>query len=129
MGRSPRHRPPRRIDHDRPYLAHSALTEPPFSKEVPEGKLWLLTSKQIIVDTRLEALAERASVVIVGEPGVCKMGVLRGLRHRIPAAGFRLYDADPFSSSRTPADAPHPGRLGNYQQACSVTAAAPRLAG
>ena len=73
-----------------PYLAHFALTEPPFSKEIPDSDLWLPTSKQAVVDTLLEALTERASVVLVGEPGVGKTCVLRALRHRIPAAGFRL---------------------------------------
>ncbi len=73
-----------------PYLAHFALNEPPFSKEVPDGELWLPTSKQIIVDTLLDALTEHASIVLVGEPGVGKTCVLRALRHRIPAAGFRL---------------------------------------
>ena len=73
-----------------PYLAHFGLTEPPFSKEIPDGELWLPSSKQLVVDTLLEALAERASIVLVGEPGVGKTCVLRALRHRIPAAGFRL---------------------------------------
>jgi type II secretory pathway predicted ATPase ExeA len=67
-----------------PYLAHFALHEPPFSKEIPDGELWLPSSKQAIVDTLLEALDERASVVLVGEPGVGKTCVLRALRHRIP---------------------------------------------
>ena len=73
-----------------PYLAHFALKEPPFSKEIADGELWLPASKQAVVDTLLEALDERASVVLVGEPGVGKTCVLRALRHRIPAAGFRL---------------------------------------
>ena len=73
-----------------PYLAHFALTEPPFSKEVPDGDLWLPSSKLAVVDALLEALDEHASVVLVGEPGVGKTCVLRALRHRIPAAGFRL---------------------------------------
>lgn len=73
-----------------PYLAHFALTTPPFSKEVPDGELWLPTSKQAVVDTLLDALTEHQSVVLVGEPGVGKTCVLRALRHRIPAAGFRL---------------------------------------
>ena len=73
-----------------PYLAHFALTAPPFSKEVPDGELWLPTSKQTVVDTLLDALTEHQSVVLVGEPGVGKTCVLRALRHRIPAAGFRL---------------------------------------
>lgn len=73
-----------------PYLAHFALKEPPFSKEVPDAELWLPESKQAVVDGLLDALGERASVVLVGEPGVGKTCVLRALRHRIPAAGFRL---------------------------------------
>jgi len=73
-----------------PYLAHFALKDPPFTKEVPDGELWLPSSKQAIVDTLLEALDDKASVVLVGEPGVGKTCVLRALRHRIPAAGFRL---------------------------------------
>jgi type II secretory pathway predicted ATPase ExeA len=73
-----------------PYLAHFALTEPPFSKEIPDGDLWLPTSKHVVVDSLIEALTERASAILVGEPGVGKTCVLRALRHRIPAAGFRL---------------------------------------
>ena len=72
------------------YLAAFGLKEPPFSKEVPDGDLWLPTSKAVVVDTLLEALGERASVVATGEPGVGKTCVLRALRHRIPTAGFRL---------------------------------------
>ena len=73
-----------------PYLAHFALKDAPFSKEIADGELWLPASKQAVVDTLLEALDERASVVLVGEPGVGKTCVLRALRHRIPAAGFKL---------------------------------------
>ena len=73
-----------------PYLAHFALKDAPFSKEILDADLWLPSSKQVVVDTLLEALDERASVVLVGEPGVGKTCVLRALRHRIPAAGFRL---------------------------------------
>jgi type II secretory pathway predicted ATPase ExeA len=72
------------------YLAHFGLKEPAFSKEIPDGDLWLPSSKLGIVDALLEALDERASVVLVGEPGVGKTCVLRALRHRIPAAGYRL---------------------------------------
>lgn len=73
-----------------PYLTHFGLREPPFSKELADGELWLPASKQAVVDGLLDALDERASVVLVGEPGVGKTCVLRALRHRIPAAGFRL---------------------------------------
>jgi type II secretory pathway predicted ATPase ExeA len=72
------------------YLAAFGLKEPPFSKEIPDSDLWLPTSKEVVVDSLLDALAERASVVLTGEPGVGKTCVLRALRHRIPTAGFRL---------------------------------------
>lgn len=73
-----------------PYLAHFDLREPPFSKEIPDANLWLPASKQAVVEGLLDALSEHASVVLVGEPGVGKTCVLRALRNRIPAAGFRL---------------------------------------
>ena len=72
------------------YLTAFGLKEPPFSKEVPDGELWLPTSKEVVVDGLLDALGERASVVLTGEPGLGKTCVLRALRHRIPTAGFRL---------------------------------------
>ena len=72
------------------YLAYFGFKEVPFSKEIADGELWLPTSKLAVVDALLEALDERASVVLVGEPGVGKTCVLRALRHRIPAAGFKL---------------------------------------
>jgi type II secretory pathway predicted ATPase ExeA len=72
------------------YLAAFGLKESPFTKEVPDADLWLPTSKQAAVDALLDALGERASVVLTGEPGVGKTCVLRALRHRIPTAGYRL---------------------------------------
>jgi type II secretory pathway predicted ATPase ExeA len=72
------------------YVAHFGLKEAPFSKELADAELWLPASKQAVVDALVEALEERASVVLVGEPGVGKTCVLRALRHRIPQAGFRL---------------------------------------
>jgi general secretion pathway protein A len=72
------------------YLAYFGCKDAPFSKEVPDAELWLPSSKLAIVESLLEALDERATVVLVGEPGVGKTCVLRALRHRIPAAGFKL---------------------------------------
>jgi type II secretory pathway predicted ATPase ExeA len=72
------------------YLTTFALKEPPFTKEIPDADLWLPSSKQAALDGLLDALNERASVVLTGEPGVGKTCVLRALRHRIPTAGFRL---------------------------------------
>lgn len=72
------------------WLAHFGLTESPFSKEIGDSDLWLPTSKLSLVDGLIEALGERSSVLLVGEPGVGKTCVLRALRQRLPKAGFRL---------------------------------------
>ncbi|WP_428267715.1 ExeA family protein [Haliangium sp.] len=72
------------------YLRIFELREPPFSKELPDTELWLPPSKQALADDLLEAVAERASVVLVGEPGVGKTTVLRALRHQLAQAAFRL---------------------------------------
>ena len=72
------------------YLTHFTLREVPFGKDIPDSDLWLPPSKQSVVDALLEALAERASVLLVGEPGVGKTCILRALRHRLPEAGYRL---------------------------------------
>lgn len=72
------------------YLTHFDLRQAPFSKEIADEDLWLPPSKQSLVDDLVEALDERASVTLTGEPGVGKTCVLRALRHKLPAAGFRL---------------------------------------
>ena len=72
------------------YLSHFELREPPFSKELADSDLWMPPSKLALVDELCEALHQRASVVLVGEPGVGKTCVLRALRQRLPQAGFRL---------------------------------------
>jgi len=51
------------------YLTHFGLREPPFSKEIPDGELWLPSSKQAVVDELVDAVEERTSVVLVGDPG------------------------------------------------------------
>jgi general secretion pathway protein A len=72
------------------YVTAFGLRAPPFSKEIDDAALWLPQSKQQIVDTVEEALTERASVLLLGEPGVGKTCVLRALRRRLPQQGFRL---------------------------------------
>ena len=72
------------------YVSHFGLKQAPFTKEVADADLWLPASKTALVEELVEAVSERSSVVLVGEPGVGKTCVLRALRHRLPQAGFRL---------------------------------------
>lgn len=72
------------------FLAFFGFKDAPFSKEIGDAELWLPSSKAALVDELCEALNDRASVVLVGEPGVGKTCVLRTLRQRLPTSGFRL---------------------------------------
>lgn len=72
------------------YLGYFGFKDVPFSKEIADADLWLPSSKAVLVDELCEALGDRASVVLVGEPGVGKTCVLRTLRQRLPTSGFRL---------------------------------------
>lgn len=72
------------------YLSHFGLREPPFTKEIPDGELWLPSSKQAVVDELVDTVEARASAVLVGDPGVGKTCVLRAFRKRLPDAAFRL---------------------------------------
>jgi general secretion pathway protein A len=73
-----------------PYLAHFGFSSAPFSKEIPDDKLWLPSSKVSLIDEICDALKDRESVLLTGEPGVGKTCVLRAIRQRLPQAGFRL---------------------------------------
>ncbi|MFO0697582.1 MAG: AAA family ATPase [Byssovorax sp.] len=66
------------------------LRSQPFSKEIDDQDLWLPESKAELVAEIEEAVADRQSVLLLGEPGVGKTCVLRALRRRLPEAGFRL---------------------------------------
>jgi general secretion pathway protein A len=72
------------------YLGFFGLKDHPFSKEIADRDLWLPSSKAALVSELVEALEERTSVLLTGEPGVGKTCVLRALRARLPEAGFRL---------------------------------------
>src|SRR5689334_19203678 len=72
------------------WLSHFGLSLAPFSKEIADADLWLPSSKASLVEELCEALRQRQSVVLTGEPGVGKTCVLRALRHRLPHGGFRL---------------------------------------
>jgi type II secretory pathway predicted ATPase ExeA len=71
-------------------LTHFDLRAVPFSKEIDDHELWLPEAKTLLVDEIEEALAQRQSILLLGEPGVGKTCVLRVLRHRLPQNGFRL---------------------------------------
>jgi general secretion pathway protein A len=72
------------------WLAHWGLDEPPFTKEIGDGDLWVPSSREPIVDEIVEACTDRGHALLTGEPGVGKTCALRALRHRLPEAGFRL---------------------------------------
>jgi type II secretory pathway predicted ATPase ExeA len=72
------------------HLLHFGLKAAPFTKEISDAELWMPPSKRAVVDELLEALGERASVTLTGEPGVGKTCVLRALRQRLPQGSFRL---------------------------------------
>lgn len=73
-----------------PYLTHFGLREAPFHKDLDDRALWLPPTKEAVRDELAEALAERASAVLVGEPGVGKTCLLRALRGWLPEQGYRL---------------------------------------
>jgi type II secretory pathway predicted ATPase ExeA len=64
-------------------LAAFGLRVAPFSREIGDADLWLPESKAALVTDIEEALSERQSVLLLGEPGVGKTCVLRALRHRL----------------------------------------------
>ena len=72
------------------WVSHFGLAAAPFSKEIDDEQLWLPPSKRTLVEQLCDALAERTSILLTGEPGVGKTCVLRALRHRLPQAGYRL---------------------------------------
>jgi type II secretory pathway predicted ATPase ExeA len=74
----------------REYLACYALKEAPFSKEIADSELWMPPSKQLLVDELVEAIHERHSVALTGEPGIGKTCVLRALRNSLDSAVFRF---------------------------------------
>lgn len=73
-----------------PDLSVFGLRFPPFTKEIDDADLWLPESKAAVVSDIEEALGDRQSVLLLGEPGVGKTCVLRALRKKLPQSGFRL---------------------------------------
>jgi type II secretory pathway predicted ATPase ExeA len=71
-------------------LTTFGLRTSPFSKEIDDADLWLPESKASLVADIEQALAERQSVLLLGEPGVGKTCLLRALRQRLSQTSFRL---------------------------------------
>jgi type II secretory pathway predicted ATPase ExeA len=98
------------------WLRHFGFSVSLFSKEIADDALWLPASKVQIVEALVEAANERASVLLVGDPGVGKTCILRALRHRLPEAGFRLS----YCHNATL------GRRDFYRQLCLVLGLSPK---
>ena len=71
-------------------LSYFGLERAPFGKEIPDTDLWLPPSKKRVVDELCEAVSERQSVLLTGDPGVGKTTVLRALRRQLGEGRFRL---------------------------------------
>jgi general secretion pathway protein A len=100
------------------YLAYFALDHAPFSKEIADSDLWMPPSKEALVHELCEALHDRASVILTGDPGAGKTCVLRALRQRLPQTGFRLT----YCHNATL------GRRDFYRQLCLALGLAPSAA-
>jgi type II secretory pathway predicted ATPase ExeA len=97
-------------------LNHFRLVHDPFSKAIDDQRLWLPPSKLDIVDALIDTIQQRRSALLVGDPGVGKTCVLRGLRHRLRADGIRLT----YCSNATL------GRRDFYRQICHSLNLAPK---
>jgi len=73
-----------------PTLVYFGLNVPPFTKEIPDGDLWLPPSREALVADMVQSIEARQSVLLAGEAGVGKTCVLRALRQRLPEERFRL---------------------------------------
>jgi general secretion pathway protein A len=69
---------------------HFGLNAEPFSKEIADADLWLPPSKEALKDELVEAMHEKKSVLLTGDPGVGKTCLLRALRHALSPQTFRL---------------------------------------
>jgi type II secretory pathway predicted ATPase ExeA len=62
----------------------------PFDKDVPDEALWLNDGRKDAMDRLVDAVTARQHALVLGEPGVGKNCVLRGLRSRLSPVHFRL---------------------------------------
>ena len=97
------------------WYTHFQCREAPFFKEIADDELWIPPSLQGMLTTLEGALRERQSVYLIGEPGVGKTCLLRGLRTRLTASSFRLT----YCHNATL------GRRDLYRQLCTALGLAP----
>ena len=73
------------------WLEHYGFECAPFSKEIADTDLFLTDAKNDIVEEIADAIRERETgIVLVGESGGGKNGMLRALRHRLRDENVRL---------------------------------------
>lgn len=66
------------------------LRRAPFDKALPDDALWLDPERADAVDRLVDAIRHRQHVAVVGDSGVGKNCVVRGLRARLSPVHFRL---------------------------------------
>jgi type II secretory pathway predicted ATPase ExeA len=66
------------------------LRRRPFDKDVPDEALWLDDGRKDAIDRLADAVTARQHAIVLGEPGVGKNCVVRGLRARLSPVHFRL---------------------------------------
>jgi type II secretory pathway predicted ATPase ExeA len=66
------------------------LRRRPFDKDVPDEGLWLDDGRKDAIDRLTDAVTAREHAIVLGEPGVGKNCVVRGLRARLSPVHFRL---------------------------------------
>lgn len=67
------------------------LRRRPFDKDVPDEALWLDPDRTDAIDRLTGAVRARQHALVLGEPGVGKNCVVRGLRARLSPVHFRLH--------------------------------------
>jgi general secretion pathway protein A len=71
-------------------LRHFGLSQAPLGKEIAAQDLFVPTAKGAVLDDLAEAIAQRDSALLVGDPGVGKTCILRALRQRLANTPVRL---------------------------------------
>jgi type II secretory pathway predicted ATPase ExeA len=66
------------------------LRRRPFDKDVPDESLWLDDHRKDAIDRLADAITARQHAIVLGEPGVGKNCVVRGLRGRLSPVHFRI---------------------------------------